>query len=250
MSGPRMFTAIEYSLYALPALIVTVWAQARIWRAFAEGWRIPASSGLSGAEAAVVVMRAGGLERVAIEPVDGELSDHYDPAHKVLRLSTNVYAGRSLAAVGIAAHEAGHAIQHAKRYRGLVVRSLIVPLAAIGSTFCWLTVLAGLLIGLAGLVLLGILLFSLAVALQIVNLPVEYNASRRSREMLRSTGVISFEEERVVGNVLNAAAWTHVALALTGVLTLRYYLWPFRLMKRRRSVGLAESGDLDRNRRE
>jgi Zn-dependent membrane protease YugP len=230
-----MFTAIEYSLYALPALLVTIWAQSRIWRAFSEGRRIPASSGLSGAEAAVVVMRARGLERVAIEPVDGELSDHYDSAHKVLRLSTKVYAGRSLAAVGIAAHEAGHAIQHATRYPGLVVRSMIVPLAAIGSTLCWLIVLAGLLIGMAGLVLLGIVLFSLAVAVQIVNLPVEFNASRRGREVLRSTGVISSAEERVVGNVLDAAAWTYVSLTLTGVLTLRYYLWPFRSMKRRRS---------------
>jgi uncharacterized protein len=229
-----MFTAFDYLLYALPGLLVTMWAQSRIWQAYAEGSRIPASSGLSGAEAAVAVMRAGGVSEVAIEPVRGELSDHYDPAHKVLRLSPRVYGGRSLAAVGIAAHEAGHAIQDATHYPGLVVRNLIVPLASIGSTICWLPVMAGLLIGMTRLVFLGIILFSLTVVFQIVNLPVEFNASRRGREMLRRANVISSAEDQVVGKVLNAAAWTYVAGALTGVLTLLFYLGQYRLLKRRR----------------
>ena len=229
-----MFTALDYFLYALPGLLVTMWAQARIRQAYAEGSRIPASSGLSGAEAAVAVMKAGGVENVAIEPVQGELSDHYDPAHKVLRLSPKVYGGRSLAAVGVAAHEAGHAIQDATHYPGLVVRNLIVPLASIGSTVCWLPVMAGLLIGMTKLVFLGIILFSLTVVFQLINLPVEFNASRRGREVLRSTGVISPEEDQVVGKVLNAAAWTYVAGALTGVLTLLFYLGQYRMLKRRR----------------
>jgi uncharacterized protein len=217
-------TALDYLLYALPGLVITVWARSRIRRAYSEGSRMKPASGLSGAEAAVAVMRAAGLERVAIEPVEGELSDHYESVHKVLRLSPQVYAGRSLAAVGIAAHEAGHAIQGATRYPGLVVRATLVPLAGIGSTVCWLLVLAGLLIGMARLVLLGIVLFSLAVALQIINLPVEFNASRCGREVLRSTGVIRPEEDEVVGRVIDAAAWTSVAAALTGVLTLLVYL--------------------------
>jgi uncharacterized protein len=212
-------TAFDYFLYAFPGLLVTVWARSRIWRAYSEGSRIPAASGLTGADAAVAVMKAGGLERVAIEPVEGELSDHYDAVHKVLRLSPKVYAERSLTSIGIAAHEAGHAIQHAARYPGLMVRNKIVPLANIGSTFCWLLVLAGLFIGMAQLVLVGIVFFSLAVSLQMINLPVEFNASRRAREMLRSTGVITPKEDDVVGKVMDAAAWTYVAAALTGALT-------------------------------
>jgi Zn-dependent membrane protease YugP len=229
-----MFTMLDYLLYAIPGLLVTMWARARIWQAYAEGSRIAASSGLSGAEAAVAVMRAGGVGHVAIEPVRGELSDHYDPAHKVLRLSPKVYAGRSLSAVGIAAHEAGHAIQAATHYPGLVVRNLIVPLASIGSTICWLPVIAGLLIGMPKLVFLGIVLFSLTVVFQVINLPVEFNASRRGREMLRSTGAISPEEDQVVAKVLNAAAWTYVAGALTGVLTLLFYLAMYGGLRRRR----------------
>ena len=228
-----MFTAIEYLLYALPGLLITIWAQSRVWRAFAEGSRVPASSGLSGAEAAVAVMKAGGVENVTIEPAQGELSDHYDPAHKVLRLSPNVYGTRSLAAVGVAAHEAGHAIQDATHYPGLVVRNLIVPLASIGSTVCWLPVMAGLLIGMTRLVFLGIVLFSVTVVFQIINLPVELNASRRAREMLRLTGVITAGEDLVVSQVLNAAAWTYVAGALTGVLTLLFYLGQYGMLKRR-----------------
>jgi uncharacterized protein len=229
-----MFTVLDYFLYALPGLLVTMWAQARIRQAYAEGSRVAASSGLSGAEAAVAVMKAGGVENVAIEPVEGELSDHYDPGHKVLRLSPKVYGGRSLAAVGVAAHEAGHAIQDATHYPGLVVRNLIVPLASIGSTVCWLPVMAGLLIGMTKLVFLGIILFSLTVVFQLINLPVEFNASRRGREVLRSTGVISADEDQVVGKVLNAAAWTYVAAALTGVLTLLFYLGQYGMLKRRR----------------
>jgi uncharacterized protein len=229
-----MFTSVDYFLYALPGLLVTMWAQARIRQAYAMGSQIPASSGFSGAEAAVAVMKAGGVNNVAIEPVEGELSDHYDPAHKVLRLSPKVYRTRSLAAVGIAAHEAGHAIQDAKHYPGLVVRNLIVPLASIGSTVCWLPVIAGLLIGVTKLVLLGIILFSATVVFQIINLPVELDASRRGRELLRSTGVIRPEEDEVVGRVLNAAAWTYVAGALTGVLTLLYYLGQYGMLKRQR----------------
>ena len=226
--------AIEYFLYALPGLLLTMWAQSRIWQAYSEGSRIPVSSGLSGAEAAVAVMRAGGVGEIPIEPVQGELSDHYDPARKILRLSPKVFAGRSLSAVGIAAHEAGHAIQDATHYPGLVLRNWIVPLASIGSTVCWLPVMAGLLIGMTRLVFLGIILFSLTIVFQIVNLPVEFNASRRGREMLRSTGVISAQEDKVVGKVLNAAAWTYVAGALTGVLTLLFYLGQYGMLRGRR----------------
>jgi uncharacterized protein len=210
----------DYLLYLLPGLVLTLWAQARILRAYAAGWRVPAGSGLTGAEAAQLVMHAGGVMGIGIEPVSGELSDHYDPGNKVLRLSQSVYAGRSLAATGVAAHEAGHAIQEASGYRGLVARNFIVPLAGLGSQVVWLLMAAGMLLGMQRLIDLGISLFLLLVLLQILNLPVELDASRRARRILHSAGLVSVEEEPVVARVLNAAALTYVAATLTGGLSL------------------------------
>jgi uncharacterized protein len=227
-------TTIDYFLFALPGIALTTWAQARITSAYATGSRIPASSGVTGAEAAAMVMRAGGVQGVAIEPVAGELSDHYDPSHKVLRLSHRVYAGRSLAAVGVAAHEAGHAIQDVSHYPGLVVRNLIVPIASFGSSIFWVLIIAGVTLGMMRLVLLGIILFSIAVVFQLINLPVEFNASRRGRQILESTGLITANEDQVVAKVLNAAAWTYVAATLTSVMTLLYYLVQLGLLGGRR----------------
>jgi Zn-dependent membrane protease YugP len=164
-------------------------------------------------------MRAGGVTGIAIEPASGELSDHYDPRNKVLRLSRAVHAGRSLAATGVAAHEAGHAMQHAAGYRGLVVRNLVVPLAGLGSQVCWLVLAAGIWLEMDRLIRLGITLFSLLVLLQVLNLPVELDASRRARRALISAGLVRAEEEPVVARVLDAAALTHIAAALTGGLT-------------------------------
>ena len=216
----------EY-LFALPGILLALWAQARVSSAYAEGAGIPATSGLSGAEAAAYVMQAGGVSGVGIEPVAGQLTDHYDPGSKVLRLSGGVYGGRSLSALGIAAHEAGHAIQDATGYPGLVVRNLIVPLAGIGSNAFWILIILGALLHMTGLILLGIVLFSITVAFQLVNLPVEFDASRRAREALLTTGMVSVEEDRTVGKVLNAAAWTYVAATLTSVLILLSYLYRF-----------------------
>jgi Zn-dependent membrane protease YugP len=225
----------DYLLFLLPGMLVSTWAQARIMRAYAEGSRIPAGSGLSGAETAQLVMRAGGVTGVGIEPVVGELSDHYDPRSKVLRLSRDVYAGRSLAAMGVAAHEAGHAIQDATGYPGLTVRNFIVPLASLGSQVFWLLIAAGMMLGMFRLIIVGIVLFSLVVFFQVLNLPVEFDASRRGRQILLSAGLVSVEEEQAVARVLNAAAWTYVAAALTGVLTLFAYLSQFGLLGRRRN---------------
>ena len=179
-------------------------------------------------------MQAGGAKGVAIEPVAGELSDHYDPRNKVLRLSQGVYGSRSLAAVGIAAHEAGHAIQDASHYPGLVVRNLIVPMASIGSTLFWVPFLAGLVLGMMKLVLIGIILFSVTVVFQLVNLPCEFNASRRGRALLESTGLIGPDEEQVVAKVLNAAAWTYVAATLTSIMTMLFYLFQAGMLGGRR----------------
>jgi Zn-dependent membrane protease YugP len=229
-----MFQNMNYLLFALPGMLLSMWAQARISAAYAMGSRVPASSRLTGAEAAAMVMQAGGVSGVAIEPVAGELSDHYDPRTKVLRLSHNVYAGRSLASVGVAAHEAGHAIQDAAHYPGLVVRNLIVPMASIGSAFFWVPLVAGIALGISGLVFLAVILFSLTVVFQVVNLPVEFNASRRGRQILQSTGIIRPEEDQVIGKVLNAAAWTYVAGTLTSLLILLYYLVELGILGGRR----------------
>lgn len=229
-----MDTTVDYFLFVLPGVVLSMWAQAWISAAYATGSRVPAASGLSGAEAADLVMKTGGVSGVPIEPVRGELTDHYDPNRKVLRLSERVYAGRSLAAVGVAAHEAGHAIQDAAHYPGLVVRNLIVPMASIGSTLFWVPVAAGLLLGINRLVLLGIILFSVTVVFQLVNLPVEFNASRRGRQMLQSAGIITHEEDRVVAKVLNAAAWTYVAATLTSLLQLLYFLVRYSMLGGRR----------------
>jgi uncharacterized protein len=225
----------DYLLFLLPGMALSLWAQARIMRAYAEGSRIPASSGLTGAETAQLVMRAAGVTGVAIEPVAGELSDHYDPSRKILRLSRDVYTGRSLAAMGVAAHEAGHAIQDASGYPGLVARNFIVPLASLGSQVFWILIAAGLFLGMFRLIVLGIILFSLVVLFQLLNLPVEFDASRRGRQILLSAGLVNVEQDPVVARVLNAAAWTYVAATLTGVLTLLYYLTQFGLLGGRRS---------------
>jgi len=197
-----------YLLLMLPGMAVAGWAQSRIASAYREGSRYRASSGVTGADAAAVVMRSGGVQNVAIEPVAGKLTDHYDPSKKILRLSATNYQYNTLAAVGVAAHEAGHAIQDASHYPLLVVRNLIVPLAGIGSNISFTALMAGVISQSMTLIWAGILLFSTVVVFQLVNLQVEYDASRRARQQLRATGLITADEDQVVGKVLNAAAWT------------------------------------------
>jgi Zn-dependent membrane protease YugP len=214
MNMARLF---DYLVLAFPGFVFTIWAQWRIVRAYRAGSRMPAASGRTGAEAARAILSANGLSAIAIEPAAGELSDHYDPFRKVLRLSHRVHDGRSLAALGVAAHEAGHAIQGAAAYTGLVIRNLVVPLASIGSQLFWLLILAGLLLGMDRLILAGFVLFSTVLILQLLNLPVELDASRRARRALMTTGMIASAEEPITVEVLNAAAWTYVALTLTGV---------------------------------
>ncbi|MFO0888090.1 MAG: zinc metallopeptidase [Isosphaeraceae bacterium] len=211
-------------LLMMPGMLLAGWAQSRIMSAYREGSRYRASSGVTGAEAAAVIMHSGGVGNVPIEPVAGQLTDHYDPSHKVLRLSATNYRYNTLAAVGVAAHEAGHAIQDAQRYPLLVVRNLIVPLAGIGSNLSFTALLAGVFLQWMPLVWLGIILFSTVVIFQLVNLPVEFDASRRAREQLLQTRLISPEEDQVVGKVLNAAAMTYVAGTLTSILQLVFFI--------------------------
>ena len=220
-----------YFLFVAPAMLLAAWASWRVHRAYAEAREVPADSGFSGAQAAEAILDQNGLTGVRVEPTDGYLSDHYDPTDKVLRLSPDVYAGRSLAALGIAAHEAGHALQDATGYPLLRVRNGIVPLAAIGGNVSWMLILAGFLLAGAGtwlgsgLIWAGIAAFSLTVVFQLVNLPVEFDASRRAHKVLAGLGLVNRGEAPTVRRVLSAAALTYVAATLSSVLTLAYFLF-------------------------
>jgi len=214
-----------YLLFVGPAMLLAMWAQYRVKSAYAMGSRVGARSGLSGAETAQRILNAYGIANVAIEPVQTYLGDHYDPKHKVLRLSPDVYHGRSLASLGIAAHEVGHAIQDATSYGPLAIRNGLVPMASIGSNLSIILVIAGLVLQMTNLAVVGLALFSLVVLFQLVNLPVEFNASSRARGILLQQNMISPQENVVVGKVLNAAAMTYVAATLTAVFTLLYYAY-------------------------
>ncbi len=225
-----MFFDPIYFLFLLPAILLAGWAQLKVRTAFAAASQVPPSSGLTGAQAAEGILSASGLRNVRVEMTQGFLGDHYDPRHKVLRLSPDVYNNRSLAALGVAAHEAGHALQDAQGYHMLVVRNAIVPMASVGSNLSWVLLLIGVMLNSLNLVLLGVALFTLVVVFQIVNLPVEYNASARAKDILVARGMISPSERATVSKVLDAAAMTYVAATITAILTLLYYLYRFGLL--------------------
>jgi hypothetical protein len=218
-----------YMLFvALPCMVLAGIAQAKVKSAFARGSRIMSRRGWSGAQVAQAILDANDIRDVSIEPVQGYLSDHYDPRHKVLRLSPDVYHGRSLASAGVAAHEVGHAIQHARGYAPLAIRNAVVPVAGIGSSLGMIMVMIGAGFGLSGfgatIAVIGAALFTFVVVFQVVNLPVEFNASRRARATLLDHGLVTEAEDREVGRVLNAAAMTYVAATITAILTLLYLL--------------------------
>jgi hypothetical protein len=215
-----------------PALLLGLWAQFRIKSTYAQAQQQGAP--LSGAAAARHILDSAGLQDVGIEQIGGQLSDHYDPRHKVLRLSSEVYGSRSLAAVGIAAHEAGHALQDARNYAPLVVRNACVPIANIGSgAGIWMCII-GMMLQAQPLVLIGVILFAGVVFFQLVNLPVEFNASTRARAQLVKLGIVPQREMVYVNKVLNAAALTYVAATLQSVMTLLYFLWRSGLLSGRR----------------
>ncbi|MGI6418990.1 MAG: zinc metallopeptidase [Thermoguttaceae bacterium] len=209
-------------LFIAPAILLGLWAQMMIRSSYARAQQQPAP--LSGAAAARHILDSAGLQNVDVEMTPGHLSDHYDPRQKVLRLSHEVYQSRSLAAVGIAAHEAGHAIQDARSYAPLVVRNLAVPAAGFGSNIGLLLAFLGVVFSLQPLLLAGIILFSFVVFFQVVNLPVEFNASSRAKEQLATLGIVSAGDMTYVRKVLNAAALTYVAATLQAILTLLYYV--------------------------
>ena len=212
-----------YFVYVGPAILLAMWAQFKVKSAYAQASRHAAASGLSGAQTAQAILRAFDIDNVKIEPVRSFLGDHYDPRHRVLRLSPDVYQGRSLASLGIAAHEVGHAIQHATGYAPLALRNGLVPLASVGSNLSVLLVIIGLVLSLQQLAMVGLILFGVVVVFQLINLPVEFNASSRARQILLNQGLVTAGEDRVVGKVLNAAAMTYVAATVTAIMQLLYY---------------------------
>lgn len=222
-----------YFLFVGPAILLAIWAQWRVKSAYAIAGEEPVSSGMSGAQAARRILDNNGLTQVEIEPTEGMLSDHYDPRHKVLRLSPDVYEGRTLAAVGIAAHEAGHALQDATAYGPLKLRNGLVPLANTGGMLSMLVIMIGFgLMTASGnplfgrnVILIGIGLFSLTVVFQLVNLPVEFDASARAKGLLVNYGIVGPSEMRPVERVLSAAAMTYVAATISSIMTLLYYLY-------------------------
>jgi Zn-dependent membrane protease YugP len=222
-----------YFVFLAPGLLLAMWAQWRVRSAYAEASRIAPRSGYTGAQAADALLRSAGINDVRIEPYEGFMSDHYVPGQRVLRLSPDVYGGRSLAALGIAAHETGHAFQDAGHYPLLAVRNGLVPLASVGSNLSYFVILIGFLIASLKLILLGIVAFSLVVVFQLVNLPVEYDASRRAKIALVDSGLIAGDEEIHVKRVLDAAALTYVAATISSLLTLLYYLYRSGLLSSR-----------------
>lgn len=220
-----MYLNLEMLIFVSPALLLGLWAQARVRSTFAEASRVRAP--LSGAAAARHVLDSAGLHNVGIEQVQGHLSDHYDPRHKVLRLSPQVYQANSMAAVGVATHEAGHALQDATKYAPLVIRNLVVPMASFGGGISILLLFGGVVMDSLNLIWAGIIAYSGVVFFQLVNLPVEFDASRRAKQQLATLNIVPRAEQEYVSKVLNAAAWTYVAGTLQAVLTLIYFILRF-----------------------
>jgi Zn-dependent membrane protease YugP len=216
-----------FDFLILIAFGLSLWAQFRVRGTFNRWAEVRASSGMTGYEAARRMLDLNGLYDVPVEPVPGTLTDHYDPIKRVVRLSESVYYENSIAAISVACHEVGHAIQHKVKYPMLVLRHRMFPLVNFASGVAPFLFIVGFLLQWLDLIAVGILLFSAAVAFQLVTLPVEFNASARARQLMVAEGFITNDEERGVSKVLNAAALTYVAAALIAVLELAKYIWLF-----------------------
>jgi hypothetical protein len=224
-----------YLLFLAPALLLSLWASFRTRSAFNKYSKVRAASGLTGAQAAQRLLDSAGITDVKIVPHHGMLSDHYNPATKTLALSEGVYSQPSIAAIGVACHEAGHALQHAQRYAPLWVRSLLVPTANIGSTLGYIVMVVGLMMGAMQLFWIGAGLFSMVFLFQVVTLPVEFDASARAKRLAVEHGIVLPQEREGVDRVLNAAALTYVAAAVSTLMTLLYFLMRAGVLGGRRS---------------
>lgn len=226
-----------YFIFFIPGMLLMLWAQSKVKGNYNKYSKVPNMAGMTGAQAARRILDANGLQDVPVEAVRGELSDHYDPRKRVLRLSQGVYGAPSIAAVGIAAHEAGHAIQHQQAYGPLVARTNIVPVVNIGSNLGFIVLLAGLFMQVTGLAWAGVALFSLSTLFALITLPVEFDASKRAKVALVQAGIVDNgvqggQEIKGVDNVLDAAAWTYIAGFAASLLTLLYYVMLVTGMRR------------------
>ena len=225
-----MFIDPMYLVFMVPGFLLATWATLKVKSNFAHYSRVLSSSGMSGAEVAREILRKNNLHDVRVVETNGMLSDHYDPRTRTVRLSSDVYRKASVAAVAVAAHEVGHALQHAKAYAPLTLRSAAVPLAQIGSYAPWIIMIGGFVIHSLQMVYLGVILFTAVVAFQIITLPVEFNASSRAKEQLAALGLVNSSDAKGVSKVLSAAAMTYVAGALSAIMTLLYYLMRLGLL--------------------
>ncbi len=217
-----------YLILVVPALILSVIAQFSVKSTYRRMSRVRNSRNITGADAAARVLSYYGINNVRIEPINGELSDHYDPRANVIRLSSKVFSGSSIAAVGIACHEAGHAAQHAQNYSPIKVRNAILPFANIGSSAgIWLAII-GYFLSFGILVDIGIILFAAVVLFQLVTLPIEFNASSRAMMVINETGMLNTEEQRGTRKVLTAAAMTYVAALIVSIMSLLRLILRFR----------------------
>lgn len=221
-------------LLIIPGVLIALWAQMRVQSTFARYSALESRAGVPAAKVVRRLLNDNDLAHIAVQPVRGSLTDHYNPRKHTLALSEPVYGSSSLAALGIAAHEAGHALQHRDHYAPLKLRNFIVPVASVGSYMAWPLLILGLVLAWQPLVVAGVALFSLAVIFQLITLPVEFNASRRALAMLRDGGYVTQEELPAARSVLSAAALTYVAAALMAVLQLLRLLLLSGLTGRRR----------------
>jgi Zn-dependent membrane protease YugP len=229
------FYDYQYLLFILPGLLLSLWASWRTRSAFNKYSRVRTARGLTGAQAAQEMLRAAGIGDVKVVPTSGKLTDHYNPATKTLALSEDVYGTPSIAAVGVACHEAGHAVQHARAYKPLWLRTALVPTANIGSSLGYIVMLVGLVfLHSPQVVLFGALLFSAVLLFQVVTLPVELDASARAKRLAVESGIVMAQEREGMDRVLNAAALTYVAAVVSTLLTLLYYLMRAGLLGGRR----------------
>ncbi len=224
-----------YMCLMLPVMLLMLLAQWYVSSTYNRWSKVPLSTGLTGAEVAKYLAQRAGIS-VRIEPVQGFLSDHYDPRTQTLRLSPKNYYGRSVAAAAVSAHELGHALQHASAYKPLTLRSTLVPVVNIGSYLGWIFIMMGLVFRWANLIWLGVAAFALGVFFTLLTLPVEFDASARAKKLLRQTGIVRREEEiRGINKVLTAAALTYVAAFVSAAVQLLYYILLASSLGRRRS---------------
>ncbi|MBN8589926.1 MAG: zinc metallopeptidase [Rhodothermia bacterium] len=215
---------LTYALFFGVPMLLAMWAQFKVKSTFNKFAQVPTRGGMTGAEVARAVLDEAGLYNVKVEPTNGFLSDHYDPRGKVLRLSEATYNERSVSAAGVAAHEAGHALQDKEKYTPLVWRSAMVPAVQFGSMLGPIAIMAGLAINITGLAWVGVILFAAASVFSLVTLPVEFDASNRAKAMLAKMNLVTTQEGEGVDKVLDAAALTYVAAAVASVAQLLYYV--------------------------